>query len=62
MEGGSSGFADPQEIVVDGKAVFATSGGGGMNYYYRAADRVVWVTLNSAQPPEGLRAVLKAIQ
>lgn len=62
IDRGGTPFSAPVQVIVGGRQVFSTLGGGAMNYFFREAHSVVWVTLaNSAMPANRLTDVLKTV-
>jgi hypothetical protein len=59
---GNAYFRNLEEILVDGRIVYSTIGGGEDHYYYRSADKVIWLSISSAEPLEILRSAIGTIE
>lgn len=59
---GNAYFRNLEEILVDGTIVYSTIGGGEDHYYYRSADKVIWLSVSSSEPLELLRSAIRTIE
>lgn len=60
---GGTPFSPPSRVTMGGQQMFSVLGKNDMNYFFKQAHSVVWVTLvNSAKPVNRLNDILKVVK